>query len=73
MAFNEVASLDDENVVRKSLTDMLSDILVYNNTTKVNDTVKSFLDVTGSIVLNLLARLLAKECGRYSFCGEHRT
>jgi len=46
VSFNEVASLDDENAIKKSLTDMLNDMVVYNNTTKANDTVKSFLDVT---------------------------
>jgi len=46
VAFNEVASLDDENAIKKSLTDMLNDMVVYNNATKVNDTVRSFLDVT---------------------------
>lgn len=44
--FNEVASLEDENVIKESLTELLSNKVVYNETTKANDTLKSFLTVT---------------------------
>ncbi|MDX1278192.1 SurA N-terminal domain-containing protein [Oceanihabitans sediminis] len=41
--FKEVASLEDENVIKESLTDLLKDQVVYNEVTKRNDTIVSFL------------------------------
>ncbi|MFD2822947.1 peptidylprolyl isomerase [Lacinutrix iliipiscaria] len=44
--FKEVASLEDENAIKQSLSSMLNDNVVYNETTKSNDTIVSFLKVT---------------------------
>ncbi|WP_055442574.1 peptidylprolyl isomerase [Lacinutrix himadriensis] len=41
--FNEVASLEDENAIKQNLRDLLKDQIVYNEITKRNDTVSSFL------------------------------
>ncbi|WP_452229758.1 MULTISPECIES: peptidylprolyl isomerase [unclassified Lacinutrix] len=41
--FLEVASLEDENAIQKNLTNLFKDQVVYNEVTKRNDTVLSFL------------------------------
>ena len=41
--FNEVASLEDENAIKQSLKNLFKDQVVYNEVTKRNDTVLSFL------------------------------
>lgn len=43
--FKEVASLEDENAIKESLTNLLKDQVVYNEVTKRNDTISSFLKV----------------------------
>ncbi|MGB1307499.1 MAG: peptidylprolyl isomerase [Oceanihabitans sp.] len=46
--FNEVASLEDENAIKQNLTNLLNSQVVYNETTKRNDTINSFLNVTNN-------------------------
>ncbi|MDO6595352.1 SurA N-terminal domain-containing protein [Oceanihabitans sp. 2_MG-2023] len=41
--FNEVASLEDENAIQQNLKNLLKDQVVYNEVTKRNDTVLSFV------------------------------
>jgi len=41
--FNEEASVEDENQIKKDLTDLLEDTSEYNNVTKLTDTIKGFL------------------------------
>ncbi|MBU2939181.1 SurA N-terminal domain-containing protein [Lacinutrix sp. C3R15] len=43
--FNEVASLEDENAIKQNLNNLLKDQVVYNEVTKRNDTISSFLNV----------------------------
>ncbi|MBD0825317.1 SurA N-terminal domain-containing protein [Aestuariibaculum marinum] len=44
--FNEVASVEDENEIKKELTDLLKDREEYNSVTKANESVKGFLSTT---------------------------
>jgi len=44
--FNEVASVEDEEEIKNSLTSLLDDSVVYNTETKSNDTISGFKNTT---------------------------
>jgi parvulin-like peptidyl-prolyl isomerase len=46
--FREVATVDDENNIKEALTALLKDQIIYNEDTKVNDTIKGFAEVTNN-------------------------
>ena len=46
--FRESASVEDENNIKQALSELLKDQVVYNETTKRNDTVKGFAHVTNN-------------------------
>ncbi|TYA53134.1 peptidylprolyl isomerase [Formosa maritima] len=48
--FKEVATVEDENNIKQDLTKLLNDQVVYNEVTKVNDTVKGFSHVKNNKV-----------------------
>jgi parvulin-like peptidyl-prolyl isomerase len=43
--FKEVATVEDENLIKEDLTSLLKDQVVYNEVTKVNDTIRGFAHV----------------------------
>jgi parvulin-like peptidyl-prolyl isomerase len=48
--FREVATVEDENNIKEDLTSLLKDQVIYNEDTKVNDTLKGFAQVTNNKV-----------------------
>ncbi|WP_338732792.1 peptidylprolyl isomerase [Mangrovimonas cancribranchiae] len=46
--FEEKASLEDENNIKKDLANLLNDSVEYNEVTKSNDTIKGFAHVTNN-------------------------
>ncbi|GGG40740.1 peptidylprolyl isomerase [Bizionia arctica] len=48
--FKEVATVSDENAVKEDLTSLLKDQVIYNEDTKVNDTIRGFAQVANNKV-----------------------